>query len=980
MSKLPPVNRRSFVRLVLAGGAGSLAGCVREQQQTIVSPVDRPEEMVPGRILEYATVCRACPAGCGLLVRTNEARATKLEGLPDHPVNHGALCARGHAELQRLYSPNRLREPLARGEDGVLRTAGWDEVLPRVAAALASGDTTAPFAVISRGLGPSMRDLLQRLCDAAGGQLYEHEPYPYAALRAASRIAFGHRGVWRPRLERARMVLSFGADFLETWLSPVAHARGYAQARRYHEGTIGLHTQVEPRLSLTGANADEWLAIRPGTEHVLALGLLRTILQERLDVGLDSDTRAALERLAAPYNTAVVEELTQIPEAEAVHLARSFALTRPALALPPGLASSGAAATAAHLATLLLNLAVGAIPEALEFVRSPLLERLATPADLDGLRSRLADGGIRLLILHDSNPLPALPDGPAWDAALEAAPLVVALASTLDETAARADIVLPISTPIESWDDFEPYAGVTGLQQPATRPLEGTRHAGDLLLDLAGRAGGAAAAALPWASFTELLRDRWAALQAKLAPDADFESFWQESLRQGGRWGPAETVSTVPTAELLAGAWLADAGAAAATEAAGGRDLELILTPSLHHFDGGREPAGWLQEVPDPLAQVAWSPWVELHPDAAQRLGIAQGDLVAVESPLGVVRAPALLNRWLLAEAVALPLGPRYGVRDGERVSPAQLVPARYEAVSGEAVWAGTRVAVRRLGPRNQLLTPRASADQGERPLAQTVAVAALRRGEARPEENEHRRGLYSEHEHPDHRWGMVIDTHACIGCNACTIACYAENNIPVVGREQMALGREMAWLRVEVYDEGDEAPDVRFLPMLCQQCDNAPCEPVCPVFATYHNPEGLNAQVYNRCVGTRYCSNNCPYKVRRFNWLQPQFPEPLNRQLNPNVTVRDAGVMEKCTFCVQRIQAAKFRADDEGRPLRDGDVVPACAQTCPTDAITFGDTNDPDSRVSAAVADARAYAVLEHLNTKPAVRYLKKITAGRSA
>lgn len=978
MTKGPNVDRRDFVRLLIAGGAGSLAACGPERpQEKIVSPIDRREDEIPGKVLEYATVCRACPAGCGMAVCTHEARVTKLEGLAAHPINDGALCARGQAQLQQLYSPDRIAQPLSRNAEGELVPTSWDDALELLAGRISelteAGDGSR-FAILSRQLGPTMRAMIGNLATATGGSVVEFEPFPYAPMRAASQLCCGSPALWLPHLDRAGMVLSLGADFLETWLSPVGQARGYSQARRYRSGAIGVHYQVEPRLSLTGANADRWIPIRPGTEYLLAMGMLRVILSERLDRSLASDVREGLARLAEPYDLLSVETATEIPVAEIAHLARTLASTTPALALPPGLSGCGADATSAYVAVGLLNLATGNLGETLEFVESAAIENLATGAELAGLQSSLASGEVDVLLINETNPLFSLPGLGGWKDAVQTVPLVVALASTLDETAAAADLVLPLSAALESWGDFEPYFGVTGLQQPTMRPLAGVRPAGDVFIDLAARLGGDVAMALPWQSFTDCLRDRWSTIWETVSPEQSFASFWDAALRRGGSWADPRVSVAPPTPELFAGAWLPGS---VATQDAG---LRLVLTPSLYHYDGGYPNTPWLQEIPDTLTQVAWGPWVELHPDTAQQLDIRQGDLLAVQSDSGTVHAPAHVHRWTRADTVAIPVGHRYP-QNGEAAgvgSAVHLLAGQYEPASGEVVWSSTAITVHRVGPRNQLLSPRASADQEERPIAQAVALDALRRAEVEsPHEQE--RGLYPEHTHAGHRWGMVIDMHACTGCAACTVACHAENNIPVVGREQMGLGREMAWLRLEVYEGGAEEPDVRFLPMLCQQCDAAPCEPVCPVFATYHNPEGLNAQIYNRCVGTRYCSNNCPYKVRRFNWLQPEFPEPLNRQLHPNVTVRDAGVMEKCTFCVQRIQASKFRAADEKRELNDGDIVPACAQTCPAEAIVFGDLNDPDSSVSRATRDPRAYTVLEHLNTRPAIRYLKKITLGRS-
>ncbi|HEX9051726.1 MAG TPA: 4Fe-4S dicluster domain-containing protein, partial [Anaeromyxobacter sp.] len=387
--------------------------------------------------------------------------------------------------------------------------------------------------------------------------------------------------------------------------------------------------------------------------------------------------------------------------------------------------------------------------------------------------------------------------------------------------------------------------------------------------------------------------------------------------------------------------------------------LDLVVAPTALRGAGVDLP--WLREVPDPVSTLSWTSWAELSPATAAALGVATGDVVAVTTAAGRAEVPAYVYPGIRDDAVALPLGPEA----------AALLPLARDPGSGALAYASARAGVRKAGRHPALPILEGSPYQHGREIVKTVSAAAPALSHADLSDR-----MYAPPAHPEHRWGMAIDLDRCTGCSACVVACFAENNVPVMGPQAAAEGRYMGWLRVERYlgDEPGAALDPRFILMLCQHCTNAPCEPVCPVYATYHTAEGLNAQVYNRCVGTRYCNNNCPYKVRVFNWRDPKFPEPLNLQLNPDVTVRSRGVMEKCTFCAQRIRYAEDRARAEGRPVKDGEVVPACAQTCPARAITFGDLNDPASRASRLVREGRGFRALEDLNTLPAITYLAHV------
>ncbi|MCY4633390.1 MAG: 4Fe-4S dicluster domain-containing protein [Acidobacteria bacterium] len=1032
------VGRRTFLKVLGgAGPAAAVAACSPVPTETIIPYVVPPDDVVPGVATWYASVCGECPNGCGTRVRTREGRAVKIEGNPAHPGNQGALCTRGQAALQGLYNPDRFRGPQRRrttnaaAGQSVFEPLGWEEAETELAErirALVEAGNADRIAVVTPLLSGTLDALVDRWAAAVGGaRRLRYEAFAYEPLRAANRILFDRPAVPSHDFGGADLIVSFGADFLETWLSTVSQSRAFADARRPENGGTVRAVHFEPRLSLTASSADEWIRIEPGAEGVVAAAMVRTIVEEgRVQAaGITGDDLARIRALVADSTPEAAAARSGVSAGRIVQLARAFsdpgAGPGRTLAAGGGVAVSGPDATATQVAIGLLNYVAGNVGETVRFAQDGLWDNASTCADLLDLAGAMRDGSIEVLVLHQVNPVHTLPAAADFAGALDAVPFVAATSSWPDETTARADLILPSHTPLESWGDHRPAAGQYGLMQPAMRPVYDTRHLGDILLGtgraaLAGAAEAGAgtpddAPALPEGEFYDVLRDEWRAIKAALDPpeepandpepadetqpqdpaaarraaaaarqaaEAEFEGFWADVVRQGGRWSPVEPQ---PVA-LGAGLGEMDfAGLGAPGDER--RALTLVAYPSLHFLDGRGANRPWLQEIPDPLLKTAWGCGAEMTPETAAAVGAQDGQLVTLESDHGTVDATVVLNPHLHPGIVAIPIGQghsdfgRYAT--GRGVNPAVLLDPAPEAASGGPRWAGTRVDATARELHRPLARLQQTFDQQGRGIAQAVSRAALEAGDVHPEEEHF--SLYPEHEHPTHRWGMAIDLNACNGCNACVAACYAENNVPVLGADRMVRGRTMSWLRIERFVEEQPAPDgggrvdSRFLPMLCQHCDHAPCESVCPVYATYHSEEGLNAQIYNRCVGTRYCSNNCPYKVRRFNWWEPEFPEPMNLQLNPDVTVRSAGVMEKCTFCVQRIQEGKDHARDEDRPVRDGDVTPACAQTCPAQAIVFGDLNDPQSRVSQLSAADRGYHALGVLNTRPAVTYLKKVT-----
>ncbi len=971
------IKRRDFVKLIGAASvATALPGCTRQRPRNLIPYVIPHEEIQPGKAVWYASVCRECPAGCGVHVRVREGRAVKVEGNPVHPVSEGKLCSRGHASLQGLYNPDRIQQPRRKREDGRWERIAWDDAQELIADKIKDlidegrGDN---IAFINSHQTGSLDALINEFLNTVGSaRRLNYEPFGYESVKKASDTVFNVEKIPQYKFNEANYIISFGSDFLETWMSPVKHAREFGAARELQNSRMVPFLHVGPRLSMTATNADEFIKVKPGREYALALGMVHVIVHENLARGIPRAQLNHVRAVVEDYFPREVERITGIQFEKVEKLARTFAAANPGLAVAgnPSLDGNNGALTTA--AVHLLNYVCGNIGRTVVFEQTDLLENIDSYANMRRFVRSMKQGEVSVLFVYDSNPSFTMPEASGFNTALEKVELKVALSSYLDETSAQADLILPVNSPLESWGDYEPSDGVYGLMQPSMKPVFNTRMAGDILLSLKALLNNDENDA----SFYDYVRERWREIHQRLAPNTDFEEFWVGSLANGGRFTDAQTM-TVQLNDRFAKQTLEELKDREPVEQNG---FELMTYPSMNHYDGRGANRPWLQEIPDPMTQMTWENWVEIHPDDANRLGIRNGDKIEVRSSYGVIELPAYVYEGIQPGVVAIPVGQghsEYG-RYAENIgaSPILLLSASLADVTGSVKWSGLDVSVVNKQERLRIANVAGSDVQGERPFLQVVTVEELIRNSTREEKEEYPQ-IYEPHEYPEHRWGMTIDLNKCIGCSACVTACYSENNIPVVGKEDVRRGRELSWIQIQrFFDAREDSDNGRFLPMLCQHCTAAPCEPVCPVFAAYHTNEGLNAQVYNRCIGTRYCSNNCPYKVRRFNWWDYDFPSPLNWQLNPDVTVRTKGVMEKCTFCVQRITGARQEARLEGRDIRDGDVVPACQQTCPTDAIVFGDLKDPDSRVNQLRErnKARGYHVLNELNTQPAVMYLKDV------
>jgi len=949
-------TRRDVLSLMgFSIGAIGLSGCRAPTQHAVPLP-SASTEMVPGVPNMYATTCGGCAASCGLVVKQRDGRPIKIEGNEASPLTGGGTCAAGQASVLTLYDDARLRGPVWLGNP-----VSWPEIDHHVGTMLNRGsrDGRAVVLVSQTITSPSTLAVLDQFREAF--PTFRHVVYDtmsLAALREANKQAHGAAVVPHYRFDQARVVVGLDADFLGTWLAPVEFARQWAR-RRTGDAQRLFHVQCESGLSVTGSNADLRLAIAPSEVGAVAVALLAAVARHVKEDGL-----AGLEAVAeaAPHAAAI----DRVAAALVAHRGESLVVT-------------GSDDVATQLVVAKLNALLGNVGTTVDLA-APSLQRQGDDQTMSALIDDMNAGRVRALFVWGANPVYDHPDGGAFAKALAKVQLTVSFGDRRDETGAHVQALCPDHHFLESWGDAEPVRGELSLRQPLITPLHDTRSGVESLLAWAGRPADHHAA----------LREFWRRTLYPSAPTADpFDDFWERTLERGVIHLARPATATHP----FAGDWQSAVReiVARGNRPAPADGYELALYESVGARDGRQANNPWLLELPDPITRLTWGNVACIAPSTAAALGIATGDVVALTTETGKLELPAFVQPAQDRRTISVAVG--YGrwaagkAADGlgGNVYPLARVERGLRRSSAHATIAKT-------GRRARLSPAQTHFSMEGRDIVQTMALgasaAAAEHEHAPPaeggEKHEKLPDLWKERLHGAHAWGMSIDLDACTGCSACVVACQAENNVPVVGAEQVRKSRIMHWLRIDRYFEGDgdDATTVH-QPMMCQHCQHAPCETVCPVLATTTSSEGINQQVYNRCIGTRYCANNCPYKVRRFNWhnftANDDFPynmtSPLGRLvLNPDVTVRSRGVMEKCNLCVQRIQLAKNQALLQRRPMADGDVATACQQACPTGAIVFGDLADAGSRVSKLLAGRRAYRVLEDLGTRPNVGYLKKI------
>ncbi|MDJ0365044.1 TAT-variant-translocated molybdopterin oxidoreductase [Hymenobacter sp. H14-R3] len=965
--------RRDFLKLMGFGvAAATLAACETPVHKAIPY-LNKPEEVDPTISNFYASTYFTGSDYNAVLVKNRDGRPIKLEGNPESPVTRGGLSARAQAAVLNLYDGARLQQFMIKG-----KPADYAELDKAVRAGLA-GTTGKTVLVSPTIISPSTKRAIAAL--AGNSRNFEHIMYD---VNSASGLLQANGGVLPGYdFSKANVIVSLGADFLGTWISPVEYSRQYVANRKVStdKRTMSRHFQFETALSLTGSNADVRVPVKPSEIGKVALALYNGVAGGSAVAGLSASAQKQVAQ--------AVKELQANRGA--------------------GLVVSGSNDPAVQTVVAAINQSLGNVGTTLSLTE-PSFVRQGEDGRMAQFVSDLKNGAIGTVIFYHANPVFNHPRGKEIEEALRAnkAAMSISLNDRLDETGSLCQYQAPDHHWLESWNDYEPKRGSLSLSQPAITPIFKTRQAQETFLRWAGSEE----------TYYNFLKDGW---RTVLGTNVGFQTAWDKAVHDGVATGSALTVTAFTTQPMSL--------AAATSSLSGGSKagIEAVLYEKVGIGEGGVEANNpFLHELPDPISKATWGNYVAVPRKMAEDNKWKQGDVIKVTSATGAsIEVPVLVQPGQADGTVSIAVG--YGRTKVGKVGNtvganafvlAQSTPTAvlyHNVVTLQATGATNPIAQTQthhtIMDRREVVQENTLAKYRENPKEVTeYELIATPDGLEKP----NKVSLWQDYQYNDHHWGMAIDLNSCIGCGSCVIGCQTENNIAVVGKQQVINRREMHWMRIDRYyssnhhedefekegklstyaamEDPADNPQVIFQPMMCQHCNHAPCETVCPVLATTHSSEGLNQMTYNRCVGTRYCANNCPYKVRRFNWFSyysnekfedvngHMFTDLGRMVLNPDVTVRARGVMEKCSLCVQRIQLGKLEAKKQKRRPKDGEIVTACAQSCPTEAIVFGDMRDPTTRLSQLLRredGERAFHVLDSINVQPNITYLTKIRNG---
>jgi len=971
-SKLSNLSRRKFLALVSASAAFAAAGCSDYRGNGKIIPYKtKPEEITLGVPNYYASTYVENGIDYGILIKTREERPIKVDGNPDHPTSKGKTSAKAQAAILSLYDPERLQQPLRKNSSGMMMKSTWQHIDQEISNSLSNINgkeiSIISHKIISPTTAKTLEDFQQKYPTA---KVYSYELFNESIRNSAWQKCYGSEVFPSIKWDEAKIILALESDFLGTDGNKVEASRLYTQRRNNSElDNFNRLYSIEGNLSLTGMNADYRMRLRPDLQFEFVMSLVSEISKHVGGVDVDPNILnsynlyefAEKNSLYGNILELLVKDLLKNKGASIIYAGRT---------LPENV----------HVAVNLLNEILGNTklynPDTVELQNLSLSKK----EDWENLALAMNEGKVGAVISFDANPVYHLPSDLGFNDALKKVPIVISLTESENETSEFANYVIPISHPFESWGDAQTRSGYYSLQQPVISPLFYTRQKEEVIL--------------AWVSgnykeniYHDYLMDNWQKnIYPALNEMLDFNRFWLGALQRGIVKTSADTKSI--------GAFNKSSLDIFNEKAKINSGYVVCLRESYSTGDGKYANNGWLQELPHPVTKVTWDNYASISVATAKRLNIEERDVIEITLDDRKLNIPVVIQPGSSDDTITIELGygrTKCGVVGLGTGFNANVLLSKDGGISP---WIYTSAAIKKTGDTYEIIAtmehhpiddPLVSDVVEKRKIVLEGTVLGYKKNpsfiqEQRPENT---RSLYDPHDYPGVKWGMAIDLNKCTGCGECVVSCNAENNIPVVGKDQVKVSREMQWIRIDRYYSGSaEDPKVSLEPMLCQQCDHAPCENVCPVAATNHSDDGLNQMVYNRCVGTRYCSNNCPYKVRRFNFFnfRDHFRDGYQQSnlfdlvYNPEVTVRSRGVMEKCTFCIQRIMDARSTAIREHRQLKGSDVKTACQDACNTEAIKFGDMNDKESEFYKYRNHELGYYVLENLNVRPNVTYLAKL------
>lgn len=973
LSGMPPLSRRRFLALLSASSAFAFAACSNFKDKGEIVPYNKkPEEIVIGKANYYATTLNCCGDNCSVLVKTREGRPIKIDGNPEHPINQGKVCVRGQALILNLYDPDRLKSPLQKTGNRQFVPVTWKEADKSILKFLNDAVTkNKEIAIITGKINSPTTALVLKefVARFPSSKVYSYTNFSNRSKLNAWKEIYGNLELPSIDLSKAKVIVSFDSDFLSSDGDVISNIRNFALTRDVNDLKNFSRLYVfEGNFSLTGVNADYRIKLRPDYHKEFLFALTNEILKRiNPNISLPDELRSKISNsdlnsvvkkfgLSKEVIFTLVEDLVRNNGKSVILCGNNLGRTE-------------------HILTFTLNEILGA--SKLYNFNSASINHFEESSieDFKSLIQKLKNKQVGVLINFDVNPVYDFSYLNFGDAILNA-DLIVTLSEQKSETTALSNFVLPIHNDLESWNDYQTKINVINLQQPVIAPMYDTRQKESVLII--------------WTTgenyndklYFNKLKSRWEKeIYPKFKSNIDFENFWYSALHDGFIEFKNLQLSQ-PKFNLKNFSDIDEQSKS---------DILLAIYPHPFLFDGKFANNGWLHELPHPITKVVWDNYAAISPSLAKKFNLKNGDVIEIDNGKKKLQIPVFVQAGIADNFVCVETG--YGREECGEIGKGIGFNVQFLVEDNTENSTFSYVKISKTGKKYNLVTTQEhhSIDDTfvkdihrKRKIIQEGTVKQFENDPDFIQRDRHELiSIVNEFKYEGVKWAMAIDLNKCIGCNACVVSCVAENNIPMVGKEQVEKGREMHWLRIDTYYSG--TPDdviVSNQPMLCQHCDNAPCENVCPVAATNHSPDGLNQMAYNRCVGTRYCSNNCPYKVRRFNFFdfraefanEYQYQEPLNYLNNPEVTVRSRGVMEKCTFCVQRIMEAREEAIREGREFDGSGVVTACQQACPANAIEFGNMLDKNSEVSKLRNHKLAYNVLEETNVKPNVTYIAKL------